>query len=91
VKDEVTRCMRVNTCKLMLLGAALGVSMATTSAALADCGWLSACTVTNELCVVTYTHNRVVVSTFHDDNIRETRISMLCASCLELTTANCSQ
>ena len=65
----------------MALGAALGVSMATTSAALADCGWLSACTVTNELCVVTYTHNHVVVSTFHDDNIRETRISMLCASC----------
>ena len=30
------------------------------------------------------------VSTFHDDNIRETRFSMLCTSCLELTTANCS-
>ena len=26
------------------------------------------------------------VSTFHDDNICETRFSMLCASCLELTT-----
>ena len=31
------------------------------------------------------------VSTFHDDNICETRFSMLCTSCLELTTANCSQ
>jgi len=31
------------------------------------------------------------VSTFHDDNICETRFSMLCASCLELTTENCSQ
>ena len=30
-------------------------------------------------------------STFHDDNICETRFSMLCASCLELTTENCSQ
>jgi len=27
----------------------------------------------------------------HDDNICETRFSMLCASCLELTTENCSQ
>ena len=31
------------------------------------------------------------VSTFHDDSICETRFSMLCASCLELTTENCSQ
>ena len=31
------------------------------------------------------------VSTFHDDNICETRFSMLCTSCQELTTANCSQ
>jgi len=31
------------------------------------------------------------VSTFHDDNICETRFSMLCTSCLELTTKNCSQ
>ena len=31
------------------------------------------------------------VSTFHDDNICETRFSMLCTSCLELTTENCSQ
>jgi len=31
------------------------------------------------------------VSTFHDDNICETRFSTLCASCLELTTDNCSQ
>ena len=30
------------------------------------------------------------VSTFHDD-ICETRFSMLCTSCLELITANCSQ
>jgi len=30
-------------------------------------------------------------STFHDDNICETRFSMHCTSCLELTTANCSQ
>jgi len=28
---------------------------------------------------------------FHDDNICEKRFSMLCTSCLELTTANCSQ
>ena len=34
---------------------------------------------------------RLGVSTFHDDNICETRFSMLCTSCLELTTANCSQ
>jgi len=31
------------------------------------------------------------LSTFHDDNICETRFSMLCTSCLELTTKNCSQ
>ena len=31
------------------------------------------------------------VSTFHDNNICETRFSMLCTSCLELTTTNCSQ
>jgi len=31
------------------------------------------------------------VSTFHDDNIGETCFSMLCTSCLELTTENCSQ
>ena len=31
------------------------------------------------------------VSTFHDDDFCETRFSMLCTSCLELTTANCSQ
>jgi len=31
------------------------------------------------------------VSTFRDDNICETCFSMLCTSCLELTTANCSQ
>jgi len=31
------------------------------------------------------------VSTFHDDNICENHFSMLCASCLELTTENCSQ
>ena len=31
------------------------------------------------------------VSTFHDDDICETRFSMLCISCLEHTTANCSQ
>ena len=31
------------------------------------------------------------VSTFDDDNICETRFSMLCASCLELTTENCSR
>ena len=32
------------------------------------------------------------VSTFHDNNIRETRFSMLCTSCLvQLTTENCSQ
>jgi len=30
-------------------------------------------------------------STFHDDNICETRFSMLCTSSLELTTKNCSQ
>jgi len=29
--------------------------------------------------------------TFHDDNICETRFSVLCTSCLELTTQNCSQ
>jgi len=29
-------------------------------------------------------------STFHDDNICETRFSILCTSCLELTTKNCS-
>ena len=28
---------------------------------------------------------------FHDDNICEMRFSMLCTSCLELTTANCFQ
>ena len=31
------------------------------------------------------------VSTFHNDNIYETRFSMLYTSCLELTTAKCSQ
>ena len=31
------------------------------------------------------------VSTFHDDNICETRFLVLCTSCLELTTENCSQ
>ena len=31
------------------------------------------------------------VSTFHDDNICETRFLMLYTSCLELTTENCSQ
>jgi len=31
------------------------------------------------------------VSTFHDDNICETRFSMLCTSCLELAAENCSQ
>ena len=31
------------------------------------------------------------VSTFHNDNICETRFSMLCTSCLELTTENSSQ
>jgi len=30
------------------------------------------------------------LSTFHNDNICETRFSMLCTSCLEFTTANCS-
>ena len=30
------------------------------------------------------------VSTFHDDDICETRFSMLCTSCLELTTENYS-
>jgi len=29
----------------------------------------------------------VLSSTFHDDNICETRFSMLCTSCLELTTS----
>jgi len=29
------------------------------------------------------------VSTFHDDDFCETRFSMLCTSCLELTTENC--
>jgi len=31
------------------------------------------------------------VSTFYDDNICETRFSMLCTSYLELTIENCSQ
>jgi len=31
-----------------------------------------------------------IASTFHDDNIRETCFSMLCTSCLKLTTENCS-
>ena len=31
------------------------------------------------------------VSTFHDDNIHETRFSMLCTGSLELTAENCSQ
>jgi len=31
------------------------------------------------------------VSIFHDDNICETRLPMLCSSCLKLATENCSQ
>jgi len=30
-------------------------------------------------------------STFYDDNICETRFMVLCTSCLEFTTENCSQ
>ena len=33
----------------------------------------------------------IIVQYFHHHDICETRFSMLCTSCLELTTANCSQ